>query len=89
MPNSFSTHLESSEKKAKQFEKAAYFLLKSGAKVAEIETMFGVDDLGKDVRDLQMARFYGWTLAEIEDMSERQYDRAYAYMSAMTNLMEK
>lgn len=50
--------------------------------------MFGVDALGEQVRDLQMAKYYGWTLTDIENMTERQYNRAYGYMGAVAKINE-
>lgn len=50
--------------------------------------MFGVDALGERVRDLQMAKYYGWTLNDIEDMTEQQYNDAYGYMGAVAKMSE-
>lgn len=75
-------------KNSKQFEKATYFLLKTGATVGEIEAMFKVDDLGEDVKAFQMAKYYGWTLADINELTLDQHDRAYAYMAAVAKMSE-
>lgn len=62
--------------------------LKTGANVAEFERMFGVDNLGERIKRLQVAKYYGWSLTEIDEMTEAQFDDAYAYMGAIGKMSE-
>jgi len=62
--------------------------IKTGAPVADFERMFGVDNLGERIKRLQMAKYYGWSLTEIEEMTEAQFDDAYGYMGAIATMNE-
>ena len=62
--------------------------IKTGANVGDFERMFGVENLAERIKRLQMAKYYGWSLTEIEEMTEAQFDDAYAYMGAVSKMSE-
>jgi len=65
------------------FEKAAFVALKFGGNTRSIEQDFGVSDLGRRMRRLQLAEHFGWSMREMDTMTLDELDDAYDYLSAV------
>lgn len=76
---SFVKHL--SEPRGNAFQKAVYVALKFGASNTDLERDFGVKDGIARITRLQLAKWYGWTLEQIDDLSLGDLQDAYDYMA--------
>ncbi len=59
------------------------------APVEDVERMFGTEDVEYRLKRLQMAKYYGWSIVDINEMTDTEFDDAYAYMGAIANLNGK
>jgi hypothetical protein len=64
-------------------ERAIFTALTIGGDADHIGAGFGVRGLAWRVQRLQVAEFYGWSLAEIDALSHADLDDALAYASAV------
>jgi hypothetical protein len=64
-------------------EKSIFTALTVGGSADQIGHEFGVPDLGWRIRRLQLAHFYGWTLASIDALSLNDLSDALAYRAAI------
>ena len=64
-------------------EKSMFIALTSGSQPDHIGSDFGIDDLAWRIRRLQLAHFYGWSLAQIDSLSLTDLADALAYRSAL------
>jgi len=78
--------LHSTEPHSNAFQKAVYVGLKFGATSRDLERDFGVKDAVERISRLQLAKWYGWTLSEIDDMSLADLSDAVDYMAAVNKI---
>ena len=53
-----------------------------GASPDALERDFGVIDIGEKAVRMQLAHYFGWSLAEIDDLTPMDWLDALAYMNA-------